>query len=169
MSVAFSPDGKLILTGSADKTAQLWDAATGQRMGTPLVHQDDVWSVAFSPDGRSILTGSEDGMARLWDGDPGQPIGRLLEHGSTMAGSWHSAPTARPSSPRDRDGKVRRWDVASGRPLGQPWILESAISAMALSPDGKTIVTGSDDKTGAAVGRRHRSAARPTHGPFGLG
>jgi WD40 repeat protein len=51
------PDGRVMLTGSVDKTARLWDAATGAPIGSPLTHQDWVASVAYSPDGRTALTG----------------------------------------------------------------------------------------------------------------
>src|SRR5262249_22059036 len=57
-AVAFSPDGRLVLTGSWDKTARLWEAATGQPVGPPLRHEEEVRAVAFSPDGRLVLTGS---------------------------------------------------------------------------------------------------------------
>ena len=56
-----------MLTGSQDKTARLWDAATGRPLGPALTHQGRVWAVAFSPDGKTVLTGSDDGRARLWD------------------------------------------------------------------------------------------------------
>ncbi len=74
-SVAFSPDGKTILTGSNDRTARLWDAATGRPIGHPLAIPTAVSSVAFSPDGKTILTGCLDGTARLWDTATGQPVG----------------------------------------------------------------------------------------------
>jgi tetratricopeptide (TPR) repeat protein len=64
--VAFSPDGKIVLTGSFDNTARLWDVATGRPLGPPMEHSGPVESVAFSPDGRSVLSGSSD-AARLWD------------------------------------------------------------------------------------------------------
>jgi hypothetical protein len=64
--VAFSPDGKTVLTGSWDKTARLWEAATGKALGPPLQHQDNVVAVAFSPDDKTVLTGSDDKTARLW-------------------------------------------------------------------------------------------------------
>ena len=68
LAVAFSSDGKSILTGDADGKARLWDAATSQPVGKPLEHHGSIVSVAFSPDGKSILTGGADGgTQRLWD------------------------------------------------------------------------------------------------------
>jgi flagellar biosynthesis GTPase FlhF len=67
-SVAFSPDGSRIVSGSDDKTLRLWDARTGQAIGQPLTgHQSAVWSVAFSPDGSRIVSGSSDNTVRVWD------------------------------------------------------------------------------------------------------
>ena len=72
-SAAFSPDGKRIVTASAD-TARLWDAETGKPIGEPLTgHADVVWSAAFSPDGKRIVTASADRTARLWDAETGKP------------------------------------------------------------------------------------------------
>jgi WD40 repeat protein len=67
LSVAFSPDGKRIVSGSYDKTLRLWDVQTGQPIGQPLQgHGDVVNSVAFSPDGKRIVSGSYDKTLRLW-------------------------------------------------------------------------------------------------------
>src|SRR5262249_54435286 len=63
--VAFSPDGKRIVTGSRDKTAKVWNAQTGQEVFTLKGHAREFSSVAFSPDGRRIVTGSWDKTAKV--------------------------------------------------------------------------------------------------------
>jgi WD40 repeat protein len=68
MSVAFSPDGTTLASGSADHTVRLWDTATGRQIGVPLTgHTDMVFAVAFSPDGKTLASGSVDHTVRLWD------------------------------------------------------------------------------------------------------
>ena len=80
MAVACSPDGRTLLTGGHDKTARLWDAATGKPSGQPLRHDGWVWAVAFSPDGRTLLTGGQDKTARRWAAATGKPTGEPLLH-----------------------------------------------------------------------------------------
>lgn len=65
-SVAYSPDGTRLLTGSLDTTAKLWDSATGKEILTLAGHQQDITSVQFSQDGSTALTASRDGTAILW-------------------------------------------------------------------------------------------------------
>ena len=66
-SVAFSPDGKWIVTGSSDKTLRVWDSETGQETLTLKGHSNIVISVSFSPDGKRIVSGSDDETAKVWD------------------------------------------------------------------------------------------------------
>src|SRR5262245_28292315 len=76
----FSPDGRRILTASADKTARVWDATTGAPIGEPMRHEDEVVDAAFSPDGGRIATASKDRTARLWDAATLKPIGESMQH-----------------------------------------------------------------------------------------
>ena len=71
-SVAFSPDGKTIASGSADNTVRLQEASTGAQVGEPLEgHSGSVTSVTFSPDGKTIASGNGDKTVRLWDASTG--------------------------------------------------------------------------------------------------
>jgi WD40 repeat protein len=74
-SVAFSPDGKHIVSGSGDQTVQVWDAESGQVVSGPFEgHTDGVTSVAFSPDGKHILSGSGDQTIHMWGAYPSKVV-----------------------------------------------------------------------------------------------
>jgi tetratricopeptide (TPR) repeat protein len=92
-SAQFSPDGKWVVTASADSTARVWDAQTGQPLTEPLKHAGWVNSARFSPDGKRLVTASSDGTARLWDVAP-PPVGYpdwLLQLGTAVCGELLSA------------------------------------------------------------------------------
>ena len=78
-AATFSPDSKMVLTGSEDGTVRLWDVATGELINSPIAHPSQILSVAFSPDGTSFLARTEqnDG-AWLWGIRPGLPVGQCL-------------------------------------------------------------------------------------------
>ncbi|KAH6698203.1 hypothetical protein BKA61DRAFT_530771 [Leptodontidium sp. MPI-SDFR-AT-0119] len=84
-SVAFSPDGKQVVSGSDDNTVRLWDAATGAPLQTLEGHSDYVSSVAFSPDGKQVVSGSGDKTVRLWDAATGAPLQTLEGHSRSVS------------------------------------------------------------------------------------
>src|SRR5207302_1178412 len=79
-SVTFSPDGKRIVSGSADKTLKVWDADKGTETLTLKGHTGNVNIVAFSPDGKRIVSGSADKTLKVWDADKGTETLTLKGH-----------------------------------------------------------------------------------------
>lgn len=79
-SVAFSPDGKMLATGSMDKTIKLWEAATGRELRTLTGHSSFVLSVVFSPDGKTLASGSVDKTIKFWEVATGRELRTLNGH-----------------------------------------------------------------------------------------
>lgn len=141
-SVAFSPDGKSILTGSYDKTARLCDLQ-GNVLQVFKGHEGTIRSVAFSPDGKNILTGSADSTACLWD-----LKGGLLKVFKGHKGPIYSvafSPDGGSILTGSGDNTARLYDL-QGNALQVFKGHKGPIYSVAFSPDGKSILTGSWDK-----------------------
>ena len=143
--VAFSPDSKTLLTGCADKSARLWNLATLSPIGSPFVSRDTVTRVAFHPDGRTVITGNNDGKVQFWDVHSGAAIGRPLQLRSHV-GSVSFCPDGKTVLTCDHEG-ARLWDFGTGTPTGVEFGPHKMAHEAVMSPDGKTVLTGSTDQT----------------------
>jgi WD40 repeat protein/energy-coupling factor transporter ATP-binding protein EcfA2 len=145
-SVAFSPDGKQIVSGSDDNTIRLWDLQ-GNQIGQPFQgHGSAVNSVAFSPDGKQIVFGSDDKNIRLWDLQ-GNQIGQAFQGHWSAVNSVAFSPDGKQIVSGSDDKNIRLWDL-QGNQIGQAFQgHENGVNSVAFSPDGKQIVSGSNDNT----------------------
>jgi WD40 repeat protein len=94
LSIAFSPDGSKIVSGSSDQTIRVWDASTGIEMFPPLQgHCDGIFSVAFSPDGSTIILKSVDQAIRVWEANTGFEISTSSESAQKSGGAVSMMPS----------------------------------------------------------------------------
>ena len=145
-SVNYSPDGKLLVTASLDKTAKIWDASTGKNLLTVTGHNDGVRGAAFSPDGTRIATASDDKTVKMWEAATGKELLTLSGHTDPV---WSVAfsPDGTRLATGSRDKTAKLWNATTGKELftlsGHTGALRRAI---AFSPDGKRLVTVGEDK-----------------------
>ena len=160
-AVAFSPDGRWLLSGGDDSKARVWDAGTGRQVAVLEGHSNLVSAVSFSPDGSTIATGSQDQTVRLWDAATYR--GLVILSGLTNGvgalsfsphGHWLAASSARlvsgPGNPFTRfiddthlPSEVKLWSVADRREVATLSGHSAGIHSLAFSPDGKTLASAS--------------------------
>jgi WD40 repeat protein/uncharacterized caspase-like protein len=145
-SLAFSPDGKMMVIGSLDNTVKLWDLRTGGKLRTLTGHSDDVYSVAFSPDGQIIASGSYDNGVKLWDVQTGNELRTLRGHSQQVESVAFSA-DGRNIISGSGDTTVRVWNALTGEELGVLSGHSAAVWSVAVSPDSRIVASGSADRT----------------------
>lgn len=145
LAVAFSPDGKTIVSASGDKTVQLWDVVTGEAQQTLEGHSDWVKAIVFSPDGKTIASVSDDKTVRLWDVATGE-VQQTLKGHTDWVNVIVFSPDGKTIILGSRDNTVWLWDIATDKAHQTLERHSSSVRAVAFSPDGKTIASASGDQ-----------------------
>lgn len=148
-ALVFSPDGALLVTGSADKTVRLWRLPDGEPLKTLEGHTNFVLSLALSPDGQLLASGGADKIVRLWRLPEGEPF-KTLPAQTGEAASLAISPDGQLLASGDR-GVVRIWQLSDGRLLKQLKARMGSVTALAFSlaysGDGQLLAAQDDQKT----------------------
>ncbi|WP_026732990.1 serine/threonine-protein kinase [Fischerella sp. PCC 9605] len=110
LTVAFSPDGNILATGSDDNTIKLWQVNTGQIISTLLGHSWSVLAVAFSPNGETLISGSRDNTVKLWKVSTTEEIATLTSHVDSVSAVAVN-PVAQLIASGSRDKTIKLWQL----------------------------------------------------------
>jgi WD40 repeat protein len=141
-SIAFTPDGRRALSGSADRTMRLWDVESGKELRRFKVGAG-VDAVAFAPDGRRALSGSTDRLVRLWDVETGKELRRFEGHTGYVVRVAVS-PDGRQALSGSIGDAVRLWELETGKELRR-FEHRYTIDRVAFAPDGRRALSSSSD------------------------
>jgi WD40 repeat protein len=148
VSVAFSPDSKMLAAAGRERPTQIRDARTGELVAR-LRTADLGRSVAFSPDGSLVATGDWDGRAQLWSTETWEPVGRPLEGHEARILTLDFSPDGRTLASASEDGTVVLWDVDSRAAIGSPLSVDAgAWVSAAFTPNGSHLFAISDEGRG---------------------
>ncbi|MBP7962796.1 MAG: CHAT domain-containing protein [Caldilineaceae bacterium] len=140
LSVAVTPDGCRAMSASDDRTVRVWDLSSGENVATLSFDEPDVAVLSVTSDGRRAVSATNDGMVRVWDPGSGEIVAMLTGHESSVR-SVVVSPDGRQAVSASDDRTVRVWDLEFGHQLAKV-ALDGAIQAVAIAPDGVTIVAG---------------------------
>lgn len=142
--VAYSPDGRYLVSGSSEPVAKIWHADTGALIGELRSHSGPILAVAYTPDGRAIVTGSRDGSAILWDAKTHQPRWQTTKQPFEVAAIAIST-DGRHVATTSKEGVATIRDSRTGEPLIECRGPKIAIGSMAFHPQGHSLAVGYGD------------------------
>lgn len=145
-SLQYSPDGTRIASASADGTARVWDAKSGEELLQLRGHEGAVSSVAWSPDGAHLATAGSDKTSRLWNSSNGSNI-RTFEGHTWPVETITFSPDGRTLATGGGDRTIRIWNVYTGEELYKFEGHTQIVSCVAFSPDGRRLASASGDRT----------------------
>jgi WD40 repeat protein len=145
-SIVLSPDGKTIVTGSADGNVRLWDAATARPIAVLRGHEGEVNGVAFSSDGQCVASASDDRTVRIWDVSSHKELKRLTDC-RRAAINVEYTPDGRYLLATCGDPAINVWDAAGTKLIKSLTGHRGHIAALAVSNDSKFALTGGEDRT----------------------
>jgi WD40 repeat protein len=144
LSLAYSPDGRYLASGSRNDVVRLWDATSGQLVRTFKEHW--VWALAFSPDGKHLATGGANKLVRLWEVESGKEVHQMRGHKATIKSLAFSKDSGALVSGSD-DHSVRLWKVSDGSQVAVYQGHTFGVNAVAIAPDMKSLASVSTDRT----------------------
>ena len=145
-SAGFSHDGRWVVTASKDRTARVWEVATGREVMLLRGHTKGVTAAAFSPDDQWVVTASLDDTARVWDVTKGRVIAVFAGHTAAVNAAAFS-PDGHQVVTASNDGTARVWEPATGREVAAFRGHKGPVNSAAFSPDGRRVVTAGNDST----------------------
>jgi len=144
--VSFSPDGSKLVSASSDRTACIWDVATGANIGIFRGHSAAVYTVCFSGDGNKVASGSGDKSICIWNATVATPFLRLTGHTISVRSVCFSADGLRIVS-GSFDRSIRVWDAQTGGLLNELLGHAKYVSSVSFRRDGMEIISGSGDRS----------------------
>jgi len=141
-SVAVTPDGKTVVSGSGDKSLKVWDLESGQCLTTFEGHTDGVERVAVTPDGKTVVSASLDHSLKRWDLSSGQRVNTFEGHSNCVSGVFVTR-DGRAVVSGSWDDTVKLWDLESGQCRATFQGHTSSVWSVAATPDSKRVVSAS--------------------------